>query len=369
MRLNKIMQFCFKLLVQKIFLLIHGKIKEYNESEKLNFKKQKIEIINLKNNVQYKVANQIYEIPNGRVYTDSVEHVAIIKNKIIIPGISYQQIKGELKTSKFNKVLSTGTPRLIKNINGKVLSLVQGSSGNNYFHFLYDIIAKIKLCEEKYSLSEIYFFYVPNNLDWQKKILSAFGIESSKLINSQIYRHISAKNLIVSDHPWYKKGYVQTEIYNTLPEWILFWLRDKFLNLSKKFVCSDKIFIDRSESKSNHCKLINNDEVIKYLSNNGFKSYQVGKLDFFEQIYLFKQAKTIIGPHGAAFSNIVFSSPGTNLIEIIPEDHPSKKCEKFSKILNINYTRVKRPKIYNLNNNSGDMKIDTSEIEKIIEKL
>ena len=41
MRLNKIMQFCFKLLMQKIFILIHGKIKEYNESEKLNFKKQK----------------------------------------------------------------------------------------------------------------------------------------------------------------------------------------------------------------------------------------------------------------------------------------------------------------------------------------
>ena len=369
MRLNKIMQFCFKLLMQKIFILIHGRIKEHNESEKLNFKKQKIEKINLKNNTQYKISNQIYEIPNGRVYTDSIEHVAVIQDKTIIPEISYQQIKGELKTSKFNKVLSVGTPRITKNIDGKVLSLVQGASGNNYFHFLYDIIPKIKLCEEKYSLNEIDFFYVPNNLNWQKEILSTFGIENSKLINSQIYRHIKAKNLIISDHPWYKKGFIQTEIYNTLPEWILFWLRDKFLNLSKKFICSDKIFIDRSESKWKHCKLINNDEIIKYLSNHGFKSYQVGKLNFFEQIYLFKQAKTIIGPHGAAFSNIVFSNPGTNLIEIIPEDHPSKKCEKFSKILNINYTKVNVPKVNTFNHSLGDMKIDINEIKKIIEKL
>ena len=131
MRLNKIIQFCFKLLMQKIFILIHGRIKEHNESEKLNFKKHRIEKINLKNNAQYKIANQIYEIPNGRVYTDSIEHVAIIQDKTIIPEISYQQIKGELKTSKFNKVLTTGTPRLIKNIDGKVLSLVQGASGNN----------------------------------------------------------------------------------------------------------------------------------------------------------------------------------------------------------------------------------------------
>ena len=49
---------------------------------------------------------------------------------------------------------------LIKNFDGTMLSLVQGASGNNYFHFLFDIITKLKLCA-LISFNEIDFFYVP----------------------------------------------------------------------------------------------------------------------------------------------------------------------------------------------------------------
>ena len=66
------------------------------------------------------------------------------------------------------------------------------------------------------------------------------------------------------------------------------FLREKFLKFQKKFNASKKIFIDRSDSLYNRCKLINNQEVINFLENKGFKSYQVSKLDFFEQIYLLR---------------------------------------------------------------------------------
>ena len=74
--------------------------------------------------------------------TDLTEHVAIIKDNKIIPEISYQQVKGELMDITYNKVLHSGTNRIIKDFDGTVLSLVQGASGNNYFHFLFDIILK-----------------------------------------------------------------------------------------------------------------------------------------------------------------------------------------------------------------------------------
>ena len=366
MKVNKFFQKCFKKVFQKIYILFYGEIKEFKKFDKYAFKVTKIENIFLNKN-KYNLNNHIYEIPNGRVYTDTVEHVAIIQDNIIIPKISYQQIAGELKEERFNKVFSTGTPRLLKNVDGTMLSLVQGASGNNYFHFLFDIITKLKLCEQKISLDKIDFFYVPNDFDWQKKIFLIFGIGAKKLINSKTYRHVKAKNIIAIDHPWYQNGYVQNEVEN-IPEWIIFWLREKFLNLSKRFECSKKIFIDRSESKFNHCKLTNNNEIIEYLSTKGFESYQVGRLDFFEQIYLFNNAEIIIGPHGAAFTNLVFSNPGTNLIEIIPEDHPNKKCERFSKILNIKYTRFKKPRLKN-SDASGDMKVEIYELENILKNI
>ena len=78
------------------------------------------------------------------------------------------------------------------------------------------------------------------------------------------------------------------------------------MHLSKKFNSSELVFIDRSESTFNHCKLQNNQEIIEFLEKKGFKVTKLDNLDFFEQIYLFQNAKTIIGPHGAAFTNLVF---------------------------------------------------------------
>ena len=201
-----------------------------------------------------------------------------------------------------------------------------------------------------------------------KKILSLFDIGSHKLINSQKYRHLKAKSVIAVEHPWYQKGYVQQELYN-LPEWIIFFLREKFLGYANKFKCSDKIFIDRTESVFHHCKLINNKEIMDHLSKKGFQCYQIGKLDFFEQIYLFNNAKIIIGPHGAAFTNIIFSNPNTNIVEIIPDYHKSRKCEKISNILNLKHTKVVRPKITLPNQELGDMNINVDEIDNILNRL
>ena len=98
--------------------------------------------------------------------------------------------------------------------------------------------------------------------------------------------------------------------------------------------------------------------------------YQISKLDFSEQIHLFKNAKIIIGPHGAAFTNIIFSNPGLKIIELIPRTHSSIKCEKFSNLLNFNYTRVNLDLIENLDKNEiGDMKISILDLEKILKKI
>ena len=366
MTIKKILQKKFKNFFQFLFHLLYGKVKMISKNDKIELKKTELQKIII-NQKEYNTNYNIYEIPNARIYTDLVEHVAIIKHNYILPDISYQQINGELKDISFNKVIKKGTTRIKKKFNGSLLSLVQGASGNNYFHFLFDIIIKIKLVETKYSLNEINYFYMPGKFEWQKKILSIFKIKENQLIDSRRYRHVTADRIIALNHPWYNKGNVQNEISN-IPDWIIFYLRNKFLEFSKKFDCSDKIFIDRSDSNYNHCKIVNNQEVIDFLKKKGFESYQISKLNFFEQIYLFNNAKIIIGPHGAAFSNIIFSKPGLKLIELIPKDHPSIKCEKISNLLKFDYKKIKLDKEINDNiNMNGDIRIDISDLNKIIQ--
>jgi capsular polysaccharide biosynthesis protein len=366
MTIRKSLQKKFKIIFQFIFKFLYGKIIVPNDLSNINFKKFEVKEI-LINNKKFNLENNIYKVPNCRVFTDIVENVAIIKDNYILPKISYQQIKGELKDIRYNRVINLGTNRIQKKIDGKVFCLVQGGSGNNYFHFLFDLITKLRIYQEYFDLNEVDYFYVPGTYHWQKKILLLFDIKEERLIDSNKFRHIKANEIIAIDHPWYRKGYVQQEI-GYLPEWIIIYLREKFLNLKKKFKASKKVFIDRSDSQYNHCKLINNQDIIEYLKLKGFESYQVSKLDFFEQIYLFENADIIISPHGAALTNIIFSKPNLQLVELIPNNHDSVKCQRISKILNFNYKRINLKQM-DSSDVDGDIRVEISELNKILQSL
>ena len=88
----------------------------------------------------------------------------------------------------------------------------------------------------------------------------------------------------------------------------------KKLNRKKKGY--DKIFIDRSDSLQNHCKLINNNEVIKFLKIRKYKSLKLTNFNLLEQISIFKNCKSIIAPHGAGLTNLAFCKKKTNVIEL-----------------------------------------------------
>ena len=65
----------------------------------------------------------------------------------------------------------------------------------NYFHFLFDIVAKIHLIKAKIDLREIDFFYLAEPKKYQLQILKFFGINKNKLISSKRYKHIFADEI------------------------------------------------------------------------------------------------------------------------------------------------------------------------------
>lgn len=237
MKIKKNFQILFKTIFRYLFTLIYGKI---FYDEKLQFKNK---VIKIKNDLsKTENFNRFYYISDGRVYTDLVEHVSVIENNYIVPEISYQQINGELRGAKYNKTLLTGTPRILKKINGSVLTLVQGASGNNYFHFLFDIVAKLQICEKVMNLNDIDYFFLPGTLKYQKEILSVYNIKENQMIDSRKNRHIFSKKIYAITHPWYQKGYVQNEI-NNIPDWLILNLRKKFIKLKKNFPLIQKFLL------------------------------------------------------------------------------------------------------------------------------
>jgi len=356
MNISKQLQLFFKVFFQNFFFLVYGRI-IYKKNKEIT-----------KNHKIIKIGSKKYyvtKIKNGRIYTDYLENVSIIdNNNVLVNNVSHQQIDGAMFPAKLNSALVKGTPRFKKKIKGSVLCMVQGVSAEiNYFHWMFDILPRIKLIKNIKNLKDIDYFYFPELKKWQIDTLSVFKIPKNKFINSKKYRHIEADLIFATSHPWYTKGHMVSESKN-LPAWAINWISNTFLRYKKKTRCSKKIFIDRSESMFRHCQIINNNEVKNNLIKMGFSIHKTGTMSFFEQIYLFNNAKVIVGAHGAAFTNLVFCKAKTKIIEIIPKSHPNTVNKKISKIKNLNYFRFITKDLKENEKISGDIVVNISALNK-----
>ena len=368
MKIKKILQKFFKNFFYIFFKIIYGNVHYKGEA----YDESKIKIIEINSNkiLKYdKKKYKLYQIPYGRIYNDNVQNVAIINDKNIVEGASYQQINGELKSSKYNVCIKIGTPRIKKKFSGRILNLAQGASGhNNYSHWLLDILPKFKLYSEIFSYNDLNYIYLNSLNSFQKSSIEMLNLKSLKLIDSNKYRHIECDELIAVQHPSYFKGFILDQA-QYIPEWIIFWLRENYLNKSSKISTHKKIFIDRSKSIFKHCQIINYQETIDFLKEKNFDILKLEDLSFSEQIYTFKNAELIVSAHGAGLTNLVFSKENSRALEIRPSKpgyaHQNKVYERISKINNLNYKLYSTP-YQDKKNLNGDILININKLNFLL---
>ena len=349
----------------KIGIFIYGKITNSIKADKNNL----IEILNSKINSSLYT---IFKIKDCRIYTDTVTDTAFILKNNIVDGPSFQHREGKNADVLKNIVMIKGTPRLKKKIKGAVFSLLTGGGGNsNYWHWLFDVLPRINILENKIDLQSIDYFLFPDLKEkFQKETLDLINIPQHKRISSKIFRHIHADMALAVDHPYIFKNYPTEEIQN-IPKWILNDLRKKFLNkeISKNY--PKKIYIDRSDSKSNHRdlrKVTNEDEIVDYLKKEGFSIIRLGDLNFIDQVNLFNNASQIIGLHGAGFANLVFCKPNTFVLEL-KSITAGNVIGNLARNQSINFHEIAREPLSEDNNQQGLIKVPIKLIKEKINTL
>ena len=81
------------------------------------------------------------------------------------------------------------------------------------------------------------------------------------------------------------------------------------------------VYITRGQTPNNR-RVVNEDEVLATLAPLGFEVVDFDHLTVREQIKTFAELDVLVAPHGAALANLVFSSPGSTLLELFPADAP-----------------------------------------------
>ena len=362
--IKKKLRSLFKSVGYRITLFFYGKIKgiinihehDYIQTSKIYLDK--------------KNSYKIYKIKKCRIYTDTVTDTAFILENKIINGPSFQHRNPKNAEVKENIVFKIGTPKFKKKLNGTVFSLLTGGGGNaNYWHWLFDVLPRFKILEEKIKLETINYFLFPDlQENFQRETLDLLNIPNNKRISSRIYRHVQSEETIIVDHPYVIRNDPSIEIQN-IPNWIMSYLRKKFLINEVSNDIPKKIYIDRSDSKSNHRHLrqiINENEVKEFLEKKNFSIVKLASLSFIDQIKLFNNADEIVGLHGAGFANLTFCEPGTKILEL-KSNSAGLMFGNLASKMNLQYQDISvKPSKYSNNDQQGLITIPLNLLEKKI---
>ncbi|MBB3057097.1 glycosyltransferase family 61 protein [Mucilaginibacter gotjawali] len=210
-------------------------------------------------------------------------------------------------------------------INGNGAVLVSPES-HNYYHWLNDVLPRIKIYES--VLNQVDHFCISSKVP-QKflDVLPHFGIPKEKILLINENEKLHFDHLYVAS---------LTGSEGRSPQWAIDYLRDKLTTPGTAGVPSKKMYFKRGAGVER--KVLNEEAVIEALKKEGFEIIEPDQLGIDQQVDLMQQSKIVIGVHGAALSNLVFSRNHTVVIEIFSPDYFRTDCfYTLSSALKLNY--------------------------------
>lgn len=215
-----------------------------------------------------------------------------------------------------------------KKYDGKIA--VIGTSGANiYYHWMIDIIPRLGLILKKYSISEIDYFVTEfGNLPFQLETLEQIGISIDRILpsNNTWNFHIKCKELILPS---------LVSPLDQVTKFQIDYLRLIYKDFIEYKVQTQRIYISRK--KVGRREIINENELLEFLSKYGFKTVYCEDLKVIEQVKLFSISSFIVCSHGSALLNIAFCHPQTVIVDIFNESHINPCYWLMSKINQLNY--------------------------------
>jgi len=124
--------------------------------------------------------------------------------------------------------------------------------------------------------------------------------------------HLQVKNLRLPATRQWSNAFHPDEVAMTR-KFLFGYLDKKGINLN----LGEKIYISRK--KAARRKPINESELEKLLIGNGYKTVCMEDYDFFEQISIMRNARVVVGLHGAGLANIQFMPKDSTVIELSPK--------------------------------------------------
>ena len=115
----------------------------------------------------------------------------------------------------------------------------------------------------------------------------------------------------------------------------------------------------------------NEDEIIEVLKKFNFTILEDKPRTNAEQMAIFNNAKIIIGPHGAAYANIVWCKPKTHLVELFAKNYYLPYYRYLAVKLDLNYSAIFENNVEDTHYSHlyEDMTIDPQRVQQALEEI
>jgi capsular polysaccharide biosynthesis protein len=186
----------------------------------------------------------------------------------------------------------------------------------NFYHWHCDVLPRLLWALPQLG-AEVKIILPSNLTAWQKRSLELIGLSSDRCAQFGGRRPWKVERLVWASPLAMTGDFEPQSILKT---------RDA---IQKSFGGNPtqpgkrKLYLTR---KNTHARgAINEAELLPLLAARGFETVDCGALDFDSQVKLFSEAGVVVGPHGAAFTNLLWAAPGTRAFEIF-EPSSVRRC-------------------------------------------
>lgn len=201
----------------------------------------------------------------------------------------------------------------------KTVAVLSAAGGNSFFHWIVDVLPRYDLLRRSPDWFQDIDYFIINDLaqGFQRDSLKLLNIPPEKLITVADYPHLQAKRLLVP-------SFVRHQTCN-IGNWAFEFLRQALI--PQTILDSDdtnkirRLYISRNKASSR--RLLNEDEILENLQKKGFEKIFLEDYSLTEQIKLFATANSVIAPHGAGLTNLIFCPKNSKVLEIYSPNYVS----------------------------------------------
>lgn len=188
-------------------------------------------------------------------------------------------------------------------VSSETVAVLFNRASAAYYHWMLDVLPCVQLLRQCGIKADKFVINGRRLAPFQYATLDSLGISKHQIIESHDGLHLQAKQLVI---PKLTSG--------LRPKWACQFLRRElmpdYIRSTRK---QKRIYISRANASKR--RLLNETDVLAVLDQYGFVNIELERLPLEKQIELAASAEVIAGPHGSGFTNMIFSDPGTKIIE------------------------------------------------------